>query len=99
KLYDNPETVDFMKALEESLINNSDKIRYLTIGWVPVTKILSYLVNLESLNMYLSFSEFESGEYDSSLPNLKTLSADCIPYEMLTNLIENTKVLTEISCT
>ena len=90
----------FCKLLEESLIKHADTIQSLTIGWKPITKVLSHLKNLISLKLELSLAYDKSWnhlENNLSLPVLKILKAKLVPSKILVGLIENTKDLTEIS--
>src|SRR6266496_3742757 len=86
------------KSLEESLIKHADTIKHLEMRWKPITRILSYLVNLLSLEINMTnWNEFNNLE-NLSLPILKILKAQEVPFRILTNLIENTKGhLSEIS--
>ncbi|RGB25484.1 hypothetical protein C1646_820997 [Rhizophagus diaphanus] len=90
----------YCKNLEESLIKHADTIQYLRIDWEPITKFLSYLVNLVSLD--LTYICYDRNHYDNlktiSLPLLKFLKAKHIPSNILSSLIESTKgYLVEIS--
>ncbi|CAG8722125.1 10640_t:CDS:2, partial [Rhizophagus irregularis] len=90
----------YCKNLEESLIKHADTVQYLRIDWEPITKFLSYLVNLVSLD--LTYICYERDHYDNlktiSLPLLKFLKAKHIPSNILSSLIESTKgYLVEIS--
>ncbi|GBC09117.1 hypothetical protein RclHR1_08610004 [Rhizophagus clarus] len=93
--------VPFFKALEESLIKHIDTIQHLRIYWKPITKILSYLVNLLSLEIYSSNPYYNTNWNhleNLSLPVLKILKVQRVPSNILTSLIENTKgYITEIS--
>ncbi|RGB41685.1 hypothetical protein C1646_810535 [Rhizophagus diaphanus] len=93
--------VPFFKTLEESLIKHTDTIQHLRIYWKPITKILSYLVNLLSLEIYSSNSYYNTNWNhleNLSLPVLKILKVQRVPSNILTNLIQGTKGhITEIS--
>jgi hypothetical protein len=89
--------IPYFKTLEESLIKCADTIQYLRIGWRPVTKFLSYLVNLVSLEIKASYNA-DWSHLDVSLPLLKFLKVQNVPTNILISLIENTKgYLIEIS--
>jgi hypothetical protein len=93
--------VPFFKSLEESLYKHTDTIQHLKIYWKPITKILSYLVNLSSLEIYSSNSYYNTN-WDHlenlSLPVLKILKVQRVPSNILTSLIQSTKgFITEIS--
>ncbi|PKK62774.1 hypothetical protein RhiirC2_789866 [Rhizophagus irregularis] len=84
------------KPLEESLIKHADTIQYLRMDWEPITNLLSYLINLVSLDLsYLT--HLRSMPYNwyhlknASLPLLKFLKANYIPSKILASIIENTK--------
>jgi hypothetical protein len=81
----------YHKTLEESLIKCADTVQYLRIDWRPISKFLSYLVNLVSLEINVSgvvnWSLFEK----VSLPLLKFLRTRYVPSKVLASLIENTK--------
>src|SRR3989442_2684759 len=86
--------------LEESLIKHANAIKYLTMGWKPITNILSSFVNLISLELKLNVSYSKSwGCLENlSFPVLKILKVQLVPSKILTSLIENTKgLLTEIN--
>ncbi|PKY27568.1 hypothetical protein RhiirB3_443340 [Rhizophagus irregularis] len=91
------------KSLEESLIKHVDTIQYLRMDWKPITKILSYLVNLFRLEISTCLpypTNWNELDYlkDLSLPNLKILITRQVPIKITANLIEITKgQLTEIS--
>ncbi|RIA86993.1 hypothetical protein C1645_778265, partial [Glomus cerebriforme] len=107
--YANVREKSHCKILEESLIKNVNTIQYLKIEWTPTTRILSYLVNLLSLDINLSSMNFSLTNIqphytnwgylkNASLPNLKILRAQQVPSIILARLIENTKGhLAEIS--
>ncbi|GES99165.1 hypothetical protein GLOIN_2v1787971 [Rhizophagus clarus] len=80
------------KSLEESLIKHANTIKYLRIEWNPVTRFLSYFVNLLSLEIDISYLEREESFYlnNLSLPILKILKINYISSRILANLIENT---------
>ncbi|RGB43404.1 hypothetical protein C1646_749789 [Rhizophagus diaphanus] len=94
-------TESFEGLIEESLIKHADTIQYLRIRSVPVTKFLSYLVNLSSLEIeFMDSNTWNNLNYyeNLSLPNLKILRTKQVPFKILVNLIENTKgYLTEIN--
>ncbi|GBB88030.1 hypothetical protein RclHR1_14550004 [Rhizophagus clarus] len=85
------------KSLEASLIKCVDTIRYVRIDWIPVTRFLSYLVNLVSLEIKTTYNASwnhlvnVNNLVNISLPYLKFLKAQSIPSNILANLIENTK--------
>jgi len=87
------------ESLEESLIKHADTIQHLIIDWKPFTRILLYLVNLISLEIYLNSNSNELNYLENlSLPILKILKTQGVPFKNLANLIENTKGhLSEIS--
>ena len=93
------------KTLEESLIKHADTVQYLQIYWKPITKNLSRLVNLMSLNIDLSYCDYEDlksldwSQLESlSFPVLKILKTQRVPSKSLASLIENAGGhLTEIS--
>ncbi|PKC62534.1 hypothetical protein RhiirA1_465005 [Rhizophagus irregularis] len=89
----------FRISFEESLIKHADTIQYLKIDDKPITKLLSYLVNLISIEMDDPFYNTCWNHLENiSLPNLKFLKAKRIPLRYLAKLIENTKgKLCEIS--
>jgi hypothetical protein len=87
----------FNKSLEESLIKHVNTIQHIRMDWKPVTSILSYLVNLLSLE--INIPHFISWNDEKlSFPILKILKVQRVPSKILANLIENTKGnLSEIS--
>jgi len=89
------------KSFEETLIKHADTVQYLRIGWQPITRILSYLVNLLSLEINISHLIIQNRLNcleNLSLPILKILRTKQVPSKILVNLIESTKEhLTEIS--
>ncbi|RGB43413.1 hypothetical protein C1646_749802 [Rhizophagus diaphanus] len=88
----------FNKTFEESLIKHADTIKYLRINWKPNTSILSYLVNLVSIDLNDNRNEDWSQLEEVSLPLLKILKVKAIPYKYIENLIKSTKGnLSEIS--
>ncbi|GBB84524.1 hypothetical protein RclHR1_01110009 [Rhizophagus clarus] len=92
--------VSFCKVLEDTLVKHANNIQYLRISWEPVTKILSYLRNLKSLeiNLHLRYNTNWDHLANASIPNLKILKTQNVPSKILANLIKNTKGhLTEIS--
>ncbi|PKY54935.1 hypothetical protein RhiirA4_548482 [Rhizophagus irregularis] len=93
----------FYKSLEESLIRHADTVHYLRIDWKPITRLLSCLPNLLSLEFNITHSEYwNESDYlkDLSLSNLKILKTIQVPAKSLVNLIESTKgYLTEIDIT
>ncbi|RIA83536.1 hypothetical protein C1645_833668 [Glomus cerebriforme] len=101
--FTNKRNESYRKSLEESLIKNSTNIQNFSLCWKPITEILSYLVNLLSLELNLSFYNlFQDTNWNHlekvSLPLLKILRAQKVPSKILANLIENTNGnLTEIS--
>ncbi|RIA85191.1 hypothetical protein C1645_831153 [Glomus cerebriforme] len=63
-----------MRNIEESLIKNVDTIQYLQIDWIPVTKILSYLVLRSEyipLNIMSNLIENTKGHLTENCPNLR----------------------------
>ncbi|RIA92891.1 hypothetical protein C1645_820084 [Glomus cerebriforme] len=88
----------FCKSLEESLIQHVETVQYLRIDWKPITKILSYLENLVSLEIFSSHHTDWSYLENVSLPSLTILKTQRVPSKYLAGLIENTeRHLTEIS--
>ena len=91
----------FHKALEESLIKHADTVKYLQISLRPITRVLSCLVNLISLNLCLIYTNRDlnwSHLENAHLHVLKILKAKWVPTKSLASLIENTKgQLSEIS--
>jgi len=95
----------FHKTLEESLIKHADTVQCLQISWIPITKILPYLVNLISLDINLTYMSSDNLKLlnwshlkNAPLPCLKILKAQWVPSKILASLIENTKgQLAEIS--
>ncbi|CAB5179721.1 unnamed protein product [Rhizophagus irregularis] len=85
----------YRQSLEELLIKCADTVQHLKINWNPVTKFLSYLVNLVSLeimNSVVCFFKINENHLEKvSLPHLKFLKAKSISSNILTNIIENTK--------
>ena len=89
------------RTLENSLIKHMNTIQHLRIEWLPVTRILSYLVNLISLTIEgprhtrnIDWNHLEN----VSLPSLKILKARYVSTKSLASLIENIKgQLTEVS--
>ncbi|GES99198.1 hypothetical protein GLOIN_2v1877762 [Rhizophagus clarus] len=83
----------YHKTLEESLIKCGDTIQCLRIDWKPITKFLSYLVNLINLEItnscydYTNWSTLEN----VSLPLLRILKTHQVPSLTLASLIKNTK--------
>ncbi|CAB5357333.1 unnamed protein product [Rhizophagus irregularis] len=86
-----PRNKPYRKALEESIIKCADTVQYLKISWSPVTKFLSYLVNLVRLEIKSTCDSDWNHLINVSLPCLKFLKAQNIPPIVLENLIENTK--------
>jgi hypothetical protein len=80
-----------IKPLEESIIKCSGTIQYLRIDWKPVTKLLSYLVNLISLEINAFGHKNWYHLEKVSLPFLKFLKAQYVPSKILASLIESTK--------
>uniref|UniRef100_U9THS9 F-box domain-containing protein n=1 Tax=Rhizophagus irregularis (strain DAOM 181602 / DAOM 197198 / MUCL 43194) TaxID=747089 RepID=U9THS9_RHIID len=83
----------FNKTLEKSLIKHVDTIQYLRLDWKPITNILSYLVNLLSLEInILHFIKSDEANHmeNLSLPNLRILTTQRVPSKILVNLIDNT---------
>lgn len=84
----------YRQTLEELLIKCADTVQHLKINWNPVTKFLSYLVNLVSLeimNFVDCFFKINENHLEKvSLPHLKFLKAQSISSNILTNIIENT---------
>ncbi|EXX55692.1 uncharacterized protein OCT59_016964 [Rhizophagus irregularis] len=93
----------FYKSLEESLIRHAETVHYLRMDWKPITRLLSYLPNLLSLEFNITHTKcWDELDYlnDLSLPNLKILKTHRAPSKSLVNLIESTKGhLTEIDIT
>ncbi|PKY56026.1 hypothetical protein RhiirA4_475990 [Rhizophagus irregularis] len=82
----------YCQTLEELLIKCADTVQHLKINWNPVTKFLSYLVNLVSLEIIDCFFKINENHLEKvSLPHLKFLKAHSISSNILTNIIENTK--------
>ncbi|RIA92896.1 hypothetical protein C1645_874466 [Glomus cerebriforme] len=91
----------FCRILEVSLVKHADTIKFLKINWKPVTKSISYLKNLISLEIdSFYYSNLSNCSYleNVSLPVLEFLKTKRISSKDLVDLIENTKGhLTEIS--
>jgi hypothetical protein len=49
----------FVKILENSLAKHADTIRYFKVNKLPITKILSYFVNLKELELFNSTDDIE----------------------------------------
>jgi hypothetical protein len=81
--------------LEKSLFKIVNTVQHLRIYWRPKTKILSYLVNLTSLDLYSSFFILYNTNWSHlenlSLPLLKFLKTQNVPLYIVESLIENTK--------
>ena len=76
---------------------HADTIQYLQISWTPITKILSRLVNLISLEFNMAFLDNLENVF---LPDLKILKTRRIISKGLESLMKSTKGhLTEISMT
>jgi hypothetical protein len=71
----------YFNNLEESLIKNSDTIQYLRIDWTPITKLISYFINMVNSDLSDHLGD----------PVLSFLSEKQIPFKILKSLIENTK--------
>ncbi|GES99181.1 hypothetical protein GLOIN_2v1787971 [Rhizophagus clarus] len=81
----------FCKLLEELVIKHADTVQYLRISWEPITKFLSYFVNLLCLEVEVPYHIYWNWNNESlSLPNLKILKARRILSEILVDLIKNT---------
>ncbi|RGB25761.1 hypothetical protein C1646_771317 [Rhizophagus diaphanus] len=84
----------FFKTIEQILINHANTLKYLKIDWKPITRFLSYLVNLLSLEIRIPHSVYYN-EPDNlknlSFPILRILKVRQIPSKIITNLIESTK--------
>ncbi|GBC05426.1 hypothetical protein RclHR1_06210011 [Rhizophagus clarus] len=96
----------FYKSLEESLIKHADTVQYLSIGWNPTTRFLSYFVNLLYLEItkhyFINWNDptWDDPNYlkNLSLPILKILKVYRSPLNAIVNLINNTtENLSEIS--
>jgi hypothetical protein len=91
----------FCKVFEVLLIKHVDTIKYLKINWMPVTKSISYLVNLISLEIdSFYYSNWTNCNYleNLSLPSLKFLKVKRISSKILVNLIENTRGYLRVIC-
>jgi hypothetical protein len=91
----------FYKTLEETLVKHANTLQYLKIDWKPMTRFLSYLVNLLSLEINVTKDVNWNDSYyleNISLPTLKILKTHRrVSSNFLANLIENTKgTLSEI---
>ncbi|RIA84307.1 hypothetical protein C1645_832457 [Glomus cerebriforme] len=88
------------KNLENSLIKHANNIQYFKINTKPLTKVLSSLKSLKSLEIDGIFSSHISDTWNHlnniSLPSLQNLKAKNIPSNILISLIENSKELNEI---
>src|SRR5437764_5272137 len=75
----------FYENFEKALIKHADTVQHLKIDWNPVTKILSHLVNLVSLDIDVTFGpnwgNFKNVE-NISLPVIKDLRARDIPFKI-----------------
>ncbi|PKK62277.1 hypothetical protein RhiirC2_790606 [Rhizophagus irregularis] len=81
----------FYKTLEEILIKHANTLKYLRIDWKPITRFLSYLVNLLSLEIripYLVYYNEPDNLKNLSFPILRILKVRQIPSKIITNLIE-----------
>ncbi|PKB96070.1 hypothetical protein RhiirA5_435516 [Rhizophagus irregularis] len=84
----------FYKTLEEILIKHANTLKYLRIDWKPITRFLSYLVNLLSLEIripHLVYYNEPDNLKNLSFPILRILKVRQIPSKIITNLIESTK--------
>ncbi|CAG8733311.1 22034_t:CDS:2 [Rhizophagus irregularis] len=66
----------FYKTLEEILIKHANTLKYLRIDWKPITRFLSYLVNLLSLEIripHLVYYNEPDNLKNLSFPNLRIL--------------------------
>ncbi|UZO10576.1 uncharacterized protein OCT59_002156 [Rhizophagus irregularis] len=86
------------EVFENSLIKHAKSIQYFETTKQPITKFLSYFINLKRLELndnfvYMAWNNLE----DISLPSLQILKARSVPIKVLASLIENTSgYLTEI---
>jgi hypothetical protein len=83
----------FCMALEESLIEHGSNIQYFMINKQPITKILSYFINLKVLELDYCPFDTKSSWYcleNLSLPLLQVLKAKSVSVKALTSLIKNT---------
>jgi len=106
----NSKNDSFCKILESSLIKHANTIQYFKITKQPITKILSFFVNLKRLELvghcFRTWNFFNTWNCNDtwnclknlSLPFLQILKTEKIPVRALTSLIENTSgYLIEIS--
>ncbi|GBB98116.1 hypothetical protein RclHR1_03140015 [Rhizophagus clarus] len=90
----------YEKYLEESFIKHANTIKHLKILKLPITRYISHLVNLLTLEINtIEYMSFDDSYLDNvSLPVLRILKAQLVTCKILAGLIENTKGhLTEIS--
>ncbi|GBB88547.1 hypothetical protein RclHR1_15090006 [Rhizophagus clarus] len=90
----------FCKILENSLIKHANTIQNFKItNNQPTTKILSYLTNLNRLELDgIAYRGMWRYLEDLSLPFLQSLKTRCVPIQGLTSIIKNTNgSLNEIS--
>jgi hypothetical protein len=81
----------FCKSLENSLIKHANTIHYFIINKQPTTRILSFLVNLKTLELNCNSLDITWNCLENlSLPFLQNLKASRVPIKPLTSLIKNT---------
>ncbi|GBC05745.1 hypothetical protein RclHR1_00640033 [Rhizophagus clarus] len=90
--YNRKDDKSFYKSIEKSLIKHVDTVQYLKISWTPVTRVLSFFVNLISLDIDSSYSNMA---YWSNFENvtfsvLKILKVRRVPSNFLTTLSKST---------
>ncbi|GBC05289.1 hypothetical protein RclHR1_06150015 [Rhizophagus clarus] len=80
------------KSLEEAIIKSANTIQHVKLDWKPFTKILTYLVNLTSLEICLKYNmKWENLEDNISLPLLTTLKTWRVLPKIVISLIKSTK--------
>ncbi|RGB28693.1 hypothetical protein C1646_767517 [Rhizophagus diaphanus] len=81
----------FCKIIENSLIKHSNTIKYFKITKQPITTILSYFINLKSLELNGNYHKLAWDCLENvSLPFLQILKTIYVSTKPLTSLIENT---------